>query len=121
MLVATRSLPAGLTLTADDLMVQWRSRNRLSGRTFTDKNDIIGARLRMGLQAQSPVLADNLCVVCRGDTVSIRAGSDGLQITATGTAITNGTFGDHVQVRNNGSGQIVEAKVESKGQVSVNF
>ncbi|WKE66704.1 flagellar basal body P-ring formation chaperone FlgA [Gallaecimonas kandeliae] len=121
MLVASRALPAGLTLADNDLVTDWQPQNQLQGRTFTDKGVITGAKLKRGIQAGSPISADNLCLVCRGDKVMVRAGSGGLSITATGTALSDGTFGDTVRVRNSGSGRVVDAKVEAQGQVTVTY
>ncbi|WP_192954673.1 flagellar basal body P-ring formation chaperone FlgA [Gallaecimonas mangrovi] len=121
MLVASRALPAGITLAGSDLSEDWQPQNRLSGRIFTDKSVIVGAKLKRGLQAGSAITADNLCLVCRGDKVTLHAGSGGLSITAAGTALSDGTIGDTIRVRNQGSGRVVDAKVESQGEVTVTY
>lgn len=121
MLVASRALPSGITVADSDLVVDWQSQNRLTGRTFTDKSVIAGAKLKRGLSAGTPVTADNLCMVCRGDKVTLSAGSGGLRISVTGTALSDGTFGDTVRIRNDGSGRVVEARVEAQGRVAVAY
>ncbi|MED5526725.1 MAG: flagellar basal body P-ring formation chaperone FlgA [Pseudomonadota bacterium] len=121
MLVASRALPAGLVLDDSDLAQEWQSQNRLQGRIFTDKSVITGAKLKRGVQAGAPITADNLCLVCRGDKVTLRAGAGALSITAMGTALSDGTLGDTIRVRNLGSGRVVEARVDAQGQVNVSY
>ncbi|WP_341501734.1 flagellar basal body P-ring formation chaperone FlgA [Gallaecimonas sp. GXIMD4217] len=121
MLLSSRALASNSVLSASDVHLGWQSQQRLSGRSFDKLEQLLGARLKRGVQPNQPILADNLCLVCRGDKISLTARHGGLAITALGTALQDGTLGDVIRVRNDDSGRTVEAKVTAPGQLVVNF
>ncbi|MCT7656635.1 flagellar basal body P-ring formation chaperone FlgA [Oceanimonas sp. NS1] len=66
-----------------------------------------------------PILASQLCVVCKGDRVTIVAQSGGLSIRTDGTAEEDGTFNERIRIRNTRSGREIQARISEAGVVTV--
>jgi flagella basal body P-ring formation protein FlgA len=58
-------------------------------------------------------------VIRRGQQVSIRSATTGVQVRMGGRALEGGAIGDLVRVRNASSGRIVEGRVVGPGRVRV--
>ncbi|MGL5606291.1 MAG: flagellar basal body P-ring formation chaperone FlgA, partial [Plesiomonas sp.] len=68
-----------------------------------------------------PISAAQICQVCKGDRVVLKAGKPGLAVVASGVAMGNGTIGDTIQIRNNRSQRVVSAVVTSVGEAAVTY
>lgn len=117
--VATRALPLGHILQADDLAIVELDAQQVTGVYYTDLNDLIGAKVKRRLGAQQVVRANQACFVCRGDDVTLVSISGTLRITATGVARQDGMIGDRVQVRNSRSKKDVQGIVTAVHEVTV--
>ncbi len=67
------------------------------------------------------VLRKRVCVVCRNDSVLIQAISNGMNITTKGTALSDGSLGQQIRVKNDKSNRIIDAQVSGIGEVVVQF
>ncbi len=82
---------------------------------------LINASPKKNLRAGSIIYQDSLCLVCRGDKVSVSANNAYLSINVEGIALNDATLGESVQVRNSSSKKVFGATVTGKSQLSVNL
>ncbi|MGF1686015.1 flagellar basal body P-ring formation protein FlgA [Photobacterium japonica] len=119
--VATRPLGRGHVITADDLQVQQIELRFQRGVAFDRPEHIVGAKIKRNVQMGDAVLGNDICVVCRNDAVTIRAGGNGLRIMTKGIALSDGSLGEQVRVQNSKSKRIIDAVVTGVSDVSVSY
>ena len=124
MVVATRALSAGTTLTAADIKVVLDDLSRQPGGTVADVAHAIGQTLRRTVRAGDPLRPAMLkapYAVRRGQQVTISAGGDTVAIKMTGEVLADARLGQRVRVRNRSSGRVVEGVVRSEDLVEVYY
>lgn len=106
-------------LQAQHLSIDYQDEVLLRGDVFNNPAELIGSRTKRDLRAGQPILSSQLCVVCKGDRVSILANTGGLSIKTDGMAKEDGSFNDTIRVSNANSGREISAQVIAAGQVQV--
>ena len=122
-IVAVTPLARGVTLAASDLRTLQRDVGELPPGYVGRLAEVVGKQLRQ------PVLAGNVLVhsqiespllVRRGDPVTVISRTGALEVRASGEALTDGSDGDSVRVRNTLSKKMIQATVIGTGLVQVN-
>ena len=116
---ATDPITRNTLLQAQHLSVDYQDEVLLRGDVFNNPAELIGSRSKRDLRAGQPILSSQLCVVCKGDRVSILAQTGGLTIKTDGMAKEDGTFNDTIRVSNANSGREISAQIIAAGQVQV--
>ena len=119
---ARQTLPRNHLLTEADLAVDERDVSRLVSGYISDKNDLIGQRLKQQLIAGriiTPAMLQADRIVTRGQTVTLIARGGGVNISMTGKALMDGALNQRIRVENINSGRIIEGVVRSREQVEV--
>lgn len=119
--VARQNLRPGTPITAEMLQIEQRERRLLRGTIVTDPEQIIGARNRRSISLGQMVSLEDLCLVCRGDIVTINVDHATLNVSATGVAEQDGSLGDLIRIRNRQSNQLIEAQVIAVNTVQVHY
>jgi flagellar basal body P-ring formation protein FlgA len=119
--VASAAVSPGTLLDANLLHVTKLEKNQLRSTTFSSLEEVMGARSKRRLRAGQPIEPNQLCYVCKGDTILINASMGGRLIKASGIAQQDGNLGDTIMVRNQSSNKIIDARVISPALVSVNI
>lgn len=112
--VLTRPLPAGATLTAEDLTLDARDANRLTSGYHTDPDQLIGQVLARGAGAGAPLNRLSVkaaILVKRGDRVTLSSSRGGFAVRMMGTALADAAPGERVRVKNMSSNRVVEGVV----------
>lgn len=117
--VLSDTVSPGTLLTENNLTIEKIDKRRLRGGTFADKQEVIGARLKRRSRDGSPVTANMLCFVCKGDAIVITASLSGLEIKTSGIALQDGNIGDTISVQNRRSKKQIEAQVANVNEVKV--
>ncbi|MCE1238285.1 MAG: flagellar basal body P-ring formation chaperone FlgA [Hyphomicrobiales bacterium] len=121
--VASRNIPRGDIIAADDLHVERQPRNRLYGsRALVDPKDLVGRQARRALRAGQPVVAADFArpqIVARGELVTVVFRTAALRVTGRGQALQAGAVGDLVPVLNPQSKRTLHATVVSPGLVEI--
>lgn len=120
-LIVKQNIAAGNQLTASMLHTEERDRRFVRGNVATDIQQIIGAKSRRAMSAGQIVTMQDLCLVCKGDVVTISVDNAGLNVSVTGIAQTDGTLGDTITVLNRQSNRTIIAEVIAVNQVQVKF
>lgn len=119
--VVRQNITPGTVLTADILDVQRRERRLIRGTIVQDPALILGSKNKRSLSVGQIINLADLCLVCRGDVVTIQVANNGLSVSATGVAQQDGSLGDSIAVRNQQSGRQIQAEVVGVNQVRVKF
>lgn len=119
--VLTQNLGSGSVLTAAMLDTASRERRFTRGSLVSDARQIIGAKTRRALSMGQILTLQDLCLVCKGDVVTISISNNGLNVAATGVAQSDGSLGDTINVLNRQSNRTIAADVVAVNQVSIHF
>ena len=119
--VLSSAVSPGTLLTANNVHVINMNKKRLRTSTFADINDVVGARIKRRVTAGRPVDPNNLCYVCKGDRVTISAGTSNMRVKTSGVALEDGRMGETIQVKNRRSNKKIHARVSSTGQVEISI
>ena len=121
--VATRPLPSGTQLTADDLSLQIAELTQLPAGVISSLQEVVGKVLTSGVVAGHPLRQDMLrapILVRQGQSVRLVAQGKGFKVGSEGKALSNGAVGQQVQVKAQ-NGQTVSGIVNADGTVEVQF
>ncbi|WP_026972623.1 flagellar basal body P-ring formation chaperone FlgA [Aliagarivorans marinus] len=116
-----KNLDPGTTLDASTLELSYVPSNLARGNYYIDPSDLFGAKVKRQLRKDRVITGRDICIVCKDDIVNISAGVGGLSVSTEGTALSDGSLGDNIRIRNNQSQRIVTGRVVGLGRVSVNF
>ena len=117
--VLNTAVSPGTILTTENTRIVEVNKKQLRTSTFSEQEDVLGARLKRRTRAGQPIIPGQLCFVCKGDKVQIAAQLAGLQIKTTGVAQQDGNVGDTITVKNSRSNKLVHGKVQSTDLVTV--
>jgi len=117
--LTSETMSPGSLLTEKNLYIADIPVNRLRGSTFSDMQNLVGARLKRRVRPGQIINNGMLCFVCKGDKVTIMAVSSGLSLKVSGIAEQDGNLGETIRVQNAASKKIVSATVSSTSEVSI--
>ncbi|MGY3570449.1 flagellar basal body P-ring formation chaperone FlgA [Vibrio paucivorans] len=114
-------LSRGQIITNNDVTISMVDLHRSRRQGFSSLNAVVGAKVKRNLNVGNVVETRDICVVCRNETVVIRAVKQGMVITTKGTALTDGAAGEQIRVKNTKSNRIIEGIVTGIAEVTVHF
>jgi len=120
-IITEKSITKGEILNDNNIKLIYKPKSQVRGSIFNNITALQGARLKRNLSAQRTIQHRDVCYVCVGDKVTIRAVKGGLAIKASGIALTDGNIGDNVKVKNSRTQRIVIGNVHSLNEVYVTF
>ncbi|AZG72640.1 flagellar basal body P-ring formation chaperone FlgA [Shewanella livingstonensis] len=117
--VATQLLSPDQIIDQHHLQVMYVDQYSLKGQFFSDTSSLMGSRVKRRVAKDSPVLSNNLCFVCKGDTVAIYARTANIQIKTLGEALRDGNIDEVIRVKNSNTSKQFDAVVIGVGEVEV--
>ncbi len=120
--VASKALPRGHILSADDMVAELRNVSRQTTGYFQERDSLVGQRLRSSIlagRAFEPQIVEADNVIRRGQSVTLAVQSNGINIRMSGKALTDGAINQRIRVENLNSGRVVEGIVRSRELVEV--
>ena len=120
-LVLRQNIATGSLITADMLETETRARRFVRGNLVADATSVIGAKTKRSLSMGQILTFQDLCLVCKGDVVTIAISDSGLDVSASGIAMSDGSLGDMIQVQNRQSKRTIKAEVVAVNRVSISF
>lgn len=114
-------LSRGQIISPQDVTINMVDLQRVRRQGFSNVEDVIGTKTKKNIRSGEILESDDVCVVCRNETVTIKANKSGMTITTKGTALTDGAHGDQIRVKNNKSNRIIEGRVTGIAEVTVIF
>lgn len=119
-IVSARPLAKGSALNANNTKIKYINKALLRSGSITDLKFIRKARLKRQIASGQMVLARDICLVCKGETVTITSTIGSLTVKTGGIALSNGILNETVRARNTNSKRIVTGTVKSAGLIQVN-
>uniref|UniRef100_Q0HX30 Flagella basal body P-ring formation protein FlgA n=1 Tax=Shewanella sp. (strain MR-7) TaxID=60481 RepID=Q0HX30_SHESR len=117
--VASETLAPGELINPSQVEIRYVDQNSLRGMQFSDTNQISGVRVKRRVAKHFPIFANNLCFVCKNDSVSIYVRSSNFVLKTVGEALQDGNIGDQIRVKNSSSNKELDAIVTAIGEVEV--
>lgn len=121
MLIAQTHIAKGESLTSSQVKVSMVDKSYARNGTLTDAKMIFGSKAKKAIRPGQPIMNNNICVVCKGELVSITAKTQGLEVKAVGIAQSDGSFGDTISVQNKHTKRIVHGRVTGVGEVQISL
>ncbi|EWH09942.1 flagellar biosynthesis [Catenovulum agarivorans DS-2] len=118
-IVAETYIESGQTITQQDLKVAMIEKNRSRNGFIADIKSIVGSKAKRQIRSGEAIISRNICFVCQGELVTIEAVSNNLSVKTTGIALSDGSYGDTVSVRNRSSNRVVQGRVSSVSEVQI--
>lgn len=103
------------------LTLAYQDQTLIRGDYLSDPAPLIGVRSKRELKPGQPIRLTQVCVVCKGDQVTLSAENSSMQIKTMARALQDGSFGDMIRLVNIRSGRPVQGKVTAVGTVVVPF
>jgi flagella basal body P-ring formation protein FlgA len=121
LVVANRALARGELIEKSDLTISMIELNSYRRQGYDSINSVAGAKMKKNVRIGKVIERGDICVVCRNEKVIVKAVKEGLTITTKGTALTDGSKGDQVRVKNDKSKRIIEGIVTGIAEITVYF
>ncbi|PCI44767.1 MAG: flagella basal body P-ring formation protein FlgA [Moraxellaceae bacterium] len=120
--VSARPLNRGEIITKHDL--QWKKiASKLVRPGYSmDKESLIGYEIKRSLQVNQPIKPSHITpplMIKKGQHVSITAQLNRLKVKSSGIALSNGTLGQVILVKNRKTKRVIEATILAPGKVMV--
>lgn len=120
-IIATKTIEKGTTLSKDNINIQYLASNKIRGKRFTDITTILGSKSEKRIGKGQTINTRNVCLVCKGDSVTITAKSPNFIIKTQGIAISSGNLNKQIKVKNARSGRVIRSKVTAINQVVIHL
>lgn len=117
--VSRQMLARGARLGPTDLEVREADVNNVRGQGFSSTDIVVGSMLKRAVASQQVITANDICLICKGESVTIVARSENLMVKMPGQALSDGTLGEVVNVRNRDSKRLVQGRVAAAGVVEI--
>ncbi|MGL4616300.1 MAG: flagellar basal body P-ring formation chaperone FlgA [Shewanella sp.] len=117
--VANATLAPGELIQPHQLAIRYIEQNNLRGMQFSSPVELEGARVKRRVAKEAPILANNLCFVCKNDAISIHVRSASFTLKTPGEALQDGNQGERIKVKNSSSNKTLDAIVTGIGEVEV--
>jgi flagellar basal body P-ring formation protein FlgA len=122
-LVLNAALRRGDVIHLAQINTELRDTGQLTAGYLTDIQQIVGKQASRNLSPNTVLtrqMYDEPTVIRRGQQVSIMSGNPEIQISAPGVALSDGSAGTIINVKNSSSQRVVQAKILNEQQVVVN-
>lgn len=120
-LIAKDTINKGDTLGENNVELTFLAVNKIRGHILTDQNIVFGAKAKRRIAKGKAISKSNICIVCKGDIVTIIASSESFNIKTQGVALSSGNINDQIRVKNSRSNKIITPRVKSHNKVIINL
>lgn len=120
--VAARALRTGQAVSPADLEIVTRRVAGIGNCCATELGEVIGQTVRRPIGSGEPIrfeALDTPPAIRRGELVTIVASNPGMEIRATGVALSDARSGEPVRIRHSSSLRIVQARADTPGVARV--
>ncbi|HYP13528.1 MAG TPA: flagellar basal body P-ring formation chaperone FlgA [Bryobacteraceae bacterium] len=117
-LMATRSIAAGTTITAEHFQLEEGHFSPEALDLVSTPEEVVGKVTRLAISQGHPIRATQLQSapdIKRGDSVTVRVQSGMANITLQALAMMSGSRGQKIRFRNESSGKVFQARVQDRG------
>jgi flagella basal body P-ring formation protein FlgA len=120
-LIAKNTISQGDTLDDSNVGLAYVAINRIRGNKITDTSVVFGAKAKRRIAQGKAISKKSICLVCKGDVVTIIAKSKSFNIKTQGIALSSGNINEQIRVRNSRSNKVITPRVKTINQVVINL
>jgi flagella basal body P-ring formation protein FlgA len=120
-IVTTQTINKGELITAEAITVEYKAKHFVRASNLHTEQFLIGSRAKRIVREGSAITLNHICMVCKGDNITIYAKTRTLTIKTTGVALQDGNVGEQIRVKNQKSGKTISARVKDVESVEVNI
>jgi flagella basal body P-ring formation protein FlgA len=119
--VAISTIQKGDMLTKENIAIEYIANNRIRGEKLTDIDAILGSKAKKRIGKGHTITNKKVCLVCKGDTITIIAKTENFMIKTKGIALSSGNINQQISVKNSRSGRVIKPKISAVNQVIINL
>lgn len=120
-IVTTQTINKGELITAELIAVEYKAKHFVRASNLHTEQFLIGSRAKRIVREGTAIGLNQICMVCKGDNVTIYAKTRTLTIKTSGIALQDGNAGEQIRVKNQKSGKTISARVKDVESVEVNI
>ncbi|TMP77662.1 flagella basal body P-ring formation protein FlgA [Pseudoalteromonas phenolica] len=120
-IVTTQNINKGELITAESITTEFKPKHFVRASNLDTEENLIGSRSKRVIRTGASIGLHHICMVCKGDNVTIYAKTRTLTIKTTGIALQDGNIGEQIRVKNQKSGKTISARVKDIESVEVNI
>ncbi len=120
-LIANNPMSKGDRLDVSNVELAYIATNRIRGEKLTDTQLVFGAKAKNRIAQGRAISKRSICLVCKGDVVTIIASSKSFNIKTQGIALGSGNINEQIRVRNSRSNKVITPRIRAINQVIINL
>lgn len=118
-IVATNNIDKGVVLSEQNIGIAYVVSNKIRGEKLTEAKAVLGSKAEKRISKGTMINRRNVCLVCKGDTITIIAKSENFMIKTKGKALSSGNIHQQIRVKNTRSGRVINPKISAVNQVTI--
>jgi len=119
--IAKNYISKGSILDSSNIYIVKRDSFKIRGEYFSDLAALINNKAVTSIAKGKTITKKNICLVCKGENVTIVASAKNFAIQTDGIALSNGTLGQVIQVKNKRSKRTITAQIIAENHVKINL
>ncbi len=120
-LIAKNTISKGDRLDESNVELAYIATNRIRGEKLTDTQLVFGAKAKKRIAQGRAISKKSICLVCKGDVVTIIASSKSFNIKTQGVALSSGNINEQIRVKNSRSNKVITPRIRAINQVVINL
>ncbi|WP_019026983.1 flagellar basal body P-ring formation chaperone FlgA [Colwellia piezophila] len=120
-LIAKRTISQGDRLDESNIELAYIPINHIRGDKLTDTKFVFGAKAKRRIGQGKTIRKNLICLICKGDIVTIIASSKNFSIKTRGIALSSGNINEQIRVKNSRSNKIITPRVKAINQVIIHL
>lgn len=117
--IAKQYIAKGSLLDNSNLAVVLKDSLQTRGEFYNSIEQVENNKALKSLPKGRIVSPNNICLVCKGENVTINATTSGLSIQTAGIALNNGVLNEIIKVKNVRSGRIISGQIKAANYVEI--
>ena len=119
--VTTNTIEKGVMLSEENIGIAYLAYNKIPGEKLTNINAVLGSKAEKRIGKGRTITRKNVCLVCKGDAITIIAKAASFMIKTKGIALSSGNLNQQIKVKNSRSGRVIRPKISAVNQVIINL
>lgn len=120
-LIAAKTISKGDVLDASNVELAFIGVNKLRGERLNDTSIVFGGKAKRRITKGKTISKNSICLICKGDVVTITASSESFSIKTQGVALSSGNINDQIRVKNTRSNKVITPRIKAVNQVVINL
>ncbi|MFO6421823.1 flagellar basal body P-ring formation chaperone FlgA [Motilimonas sp. KMU-193] len=117
--IASQLLAPGAVLSEQNIIIDFVEVQNIRGNVIADPTQLYGVKAKRRIPKGRMIKMRDVCYICKGDNVIIKAKIDNLEIKTNGIAISSGSLGQTIRVKNVQTNKTVVGKVTGVSEMEV--